>query len=124
MRKRYEMTRGDLEKLLEACEPQPYMVFGGMGPESQQERANRAWCELGNRMGFDGMSVESTRDGDRFFTADVLVEFSQDGNQRCAVRPGFVNLQESNAGFGDTDAAALADLERVEEAAKHAGEGI
>jgi hypothetical protein len=53
-----------------------------------------------------------------------LVEFSQDGTNRCAVRPGFVNYQESLAGFGDTDAEALRDLEKVEETEKHMGEGI
>ena len=42
------------------------------------------------------------------------VIFSQDGNQRQAVRPGFVDLQESLAGFGDTNDEALADLERQE----------
>ena len=31
----------------------------------------------------------------------------RDGNQWCAVGPGFKNLQESPAGFGDTPNAAL-----------------
>ena len=44
------------------------------------------------------------------------VRFYQDGTQRCAVRPDFVNLQESPAGFGDTDAEALAALEAAEKA--------
>jgi hypothetical protein len=42
------------------------------------------------------------------------VIYSQDGDKRCATRPGFVDLQESPAGFGETDAEALADLERNE----------
>lgn len=36
---------------------------------SQQERANEAWKKLGDRMGFDFMTVEPTRKGDRIFTA-------------------------------------------------------
>lgn len=124
MRKKYEMTDVDLKTLLEACRPVPYMVVGGMAPRSPQENANAAWCALGKRMGFDGMSVEPAGNGDRFFTAEALVQFSQDGDQRCATRPDFVNLQESHAGFGDTDEEALANLEAVEKAALCAGEGI
>jgi len=36
----------------------------------------------------------------------------KDGNQWCAVQPGFINLQESNAEFGDTPVAALTELAR------------
>lgn len=33
-----------------------------------------------------------------------------DGNAWCAVKPDFINLQESPAGFGDTREAAIAAL--------------
>lgn len=68
-RKRYEMTQDDLGKILEACKPVPYLVIGGIEPRSPQENANAAWAELGSRMGFDHMTVEPTREGDRVFTA-------------------------------------------------------
>lgn len=71
-RKQFEMTDADLEKLLEACKPVPYIIVGGSGPRSPQERANDAWAELGNRMGFNGMTVEPIPGlGDRFFSAEV-----------------------------------------------------
>lgn len=38
----------------------------------------------------------------------------RDGAQWCATRAGFVNVQESVAGFGDSPAAALAELEAAE----------
>lgn len=38
------------------------------------------------------------------------IRFVRDGNQWCAFMPGFVNLQESRAGFGDTQAQAEAAL--------------
>ncbi len=34
----------------------------------------------------------------------------RDGNAWCAVRPDFIDLQVSDAGFGDTRAAAIANL--------------
>ena len=37
----------------------------------------------------------------------------KDGSTWCAVRANFVNLQESDAGFGDTPAAARAALAAV-----------
>lgn len=38
------------------------------------------------------------------------IRFVRDGNMWCAFLPGFVNLQESDAGFGETQPAAEADL--------------
>lgn len=72
MRKEYEMTQAQLDKILDACKPVPYMVFGGVEPASPQENANRAWYALGKEMGFDPMTVRPTDKGDRFFTADSV----------------------------------------------------
>lgn len=71
MRKEFEMTESQLQTLLEACKPVPYMVFGGREPASPQENANRAWEALGREMGFDHMSVKPTGKGTRFFTAEA-----------------------------------------------------
>lgn len=70
MRKRFEMTEADLEVLKNASKPVVYIVIGGHPPSSPQENANRAWKELGDRMGFDFMTVQPTGEGDRFFTAE------------------------------------------------------
>lgn len=73
MRKEFEMTDEQHAKLLEACKPVPYMVFGGMAPPTPQENANAAWRALGAQMGFDGMSVEPVRGkGTKFFTAEAV----------------------------------------------------
>lgn len=71
MRKEYEMTQAQLDKILEACKSVPYMVFGGREPRSPQENANDAWKALGEQMGFDHMTVRPNGKGDRFFTADA-----------------------------------------------------
>lgn len=53
---------------------------------------------------------------------DITVEL--DGNAWCAKRHDFVNLQESLAGFGDTQVDAVKDLRRQEhDAAMVRGEG-
>lgn len=110
----YEMTQSDLDEIMTACAPVPYMVVGGHEPSSPQENANRAWANLGDKMGFDSTSVKPSRKGDRFFTAIPTVNLKMNGNQHCATRPDFVNLQESPAGFGDTKEDAIKDLERNE----------
>ena len=69
MRENYEMTEGDLAALLAACKPIP-LIATHCGPvRSAQERANAAWGALGDKMGFDGKTVQPTGKGDRFFSA-------------------------------------------------------
>lgn len=63
------MTEEDLRKILDACKPVPMIMLQCGAPSSPQENANRAWAELGERMGFDYMTVQPTGKGDRFFTA-------------------------------------------------------
>lgn len=58
MKKRFDMTEADLRRILDASKPTIYMVFGNQPPLSSQDNANAAWRELGDRMGFDGMSAE------------------------------------------------------------------
>lgn len=65
----YEMSKEDLEKLLEAMRPVICIKIGDYVPRSQQENANDAWRALGDKMGFDFMSVRPSEKGDRFFTA-------------------------------------------------------
>lgn len=69
-RRDYEMSETDLKGLLDAMKPVPYMIAGGMRPASQQENANAAWEALGNRMGFEHMTVRPNGKGDRFFSAE------------------------------------------------------
>ena len=46
-RQEYEMTEEDLQIILDACKPVPYMIIGGVAPRSPQENANAAWERLG-----------------------------------------------------------------------------
>jgi hypothetical protein len=75
MKREYEMTQDQLETILRkirVAQSTPVMLIGGVGPESPQEAANRAWCDLGREMGFKGMTVEPSNKGLRFFTAEPV----------------------------------------------------
>lgn len=77
MRREYEMTEADLKVLLDACKPTPVMYLSGGMPlyDSPQENANRAWRTLGEKMGFNGMTVRPIKGkGMRFFTAESTEE--------------------------------------------------
>lgn len=73
MRKEFMMTKEQLDKLLDACKPVPYMVVGGIAPRSSQENANAAWARLGEEMGFEPMSVRPVSGkGMEVFTAEAV----------------------------------------------------
>jgi hypothetical protein len=71
-RRDYEMSQTDLDTLLLASRPVPYIVVGGIGPDGPQTNANSAWRALGKRMGFEWMTVLPSDKGERFFTAIPL----------------------------------------------------
>lgn len=79
-RKEYELTTAQFDKLLEACRSTPAIMLQCGPPSSPQENANRAWCALGTELGFDGMTVEPSSKGRRFFTA-VPVDVSAAGER-------------------------------------------
>lgn len=73
MRREFELTPEQFQKILDASQPVPYMVISGHEPASRQERANAAWESLGKELGFKHMTVEPVpRKGARFFTAEVV----------------------------------------------------
>ena len=76
----YEMSEKDLKEILDSCKPVPCISFNGMNNafSSPQENANRAWKKLGDKMGFDSMTVRPDNKGQRFFTAIP----SETGQQR------------------------------------------
>lgn len=72
-RREYEMSEDDLKALLDACKPVPLIAIHTGMPASRQENANRAWQQLGHKMGFNYLTVQPVRGKDqRFFTAEPL----------------------------------------------------
>jgi hypothetical protein len=70
-RKKYELTTAQFDKLIEACRPVPAIMLQCGPLSSPQDNANRAWCALGDELGFDGMTVQPSEKGQRFFTAEA-----------------------------------------------------
>jgi hypothetical protein len=83
-RTEYEMTDDDLQKILEACKPTVVMKIGNYVGASPQENANRAWASLGEKMGFDYMTVRPIPGkGERYFSA-VPSETAEQKTERLA----------------------------------------
>lgn len=110
MRLNYEMTQEDLDKILNSCKPVAMIALQCGTPRSPQENANAAWKELGSRMYFEPFSVQPTGKGNRFFSAETTIKVFRDGNAWCAVFPDFIDLQVSDAAFGDTAEEAAKKL--------------
>jgi molybdopterin biosynthesis enzyme len=74
-RQNYTMTPDDFEKLISTIEAarktSGMWLSGGQPMSSVQEAANGAWCELGRRMGFNGMTV---RPGESRFQFSAVPE--------------------------------------------------
>lgn len=63
------MTQSDLDEIIKASKPTPMIALQCGAPTTPQANANAAWKLLGDKMGFDHMTVEPTGKGDRFFKA-------------------------------------------------------
>ena len=71
--KQYELSQEQLNRILEASKPVPYIIFGGYVPESPQEKANRVWRALGKEMGFDWKTVRPiSKETENIFQAEPL----------------------------------------------------
>jgi len=91
--------------------PVPMIMLQCLSPSSPQENANRAWKALGAKMHFNHMTVRPNGKGDRFFSAEPeKPHVKKDGNVWCAHWSDFINLQESDAAFGDTPEEAISKL--------------
>lgn len=74
MRQEFEITKKQLNELLDACKPTPVMYLSGGTPmfNSPQENANYAWKKLAKELGFKWDSVRPiSGKGQRFFTAEA-----------------------------------------------------
>lgn len=73
MRKEFEITQEQLDKLMDASRPTLAIALQCGPAPSVQENANNAWHALGKELGFDSTTVQPCGKGHRFFTATVVV---------------------------------------------------
>ena len=73
MKKEFKLNEKQLKKLLDAMKPTPVMKIGSyVSGLDRQERANNAWEELGEELGFDYMTVKpASGKGMEYFTAET-----------------------------------------------------
>ncbi len=69
-RKKFRMSDEDHDTLMAACTSTPaIMLHIGGGPPTPQENANAAWAALGEKMGFQHMTVRPNGNDTHNFTA-------------------------------------------------------
>jgi hypothetical protein len=66
----FQLNPKQLERLLAACKPVPYLVVNDIEPTSPREKAIGVWQELGKEMGFEWSSAQAVPGKDQsFFSA-------------------------------------------------------
>ena len=70
----FEMTKEQLDEIMDACKPVPMIMLQCGTPRSPQENSNAAWKRLGAKMGFKHMTVRPNGKGDRCFSAEKADE--------------------------------------------------
>lgn len=71
MIKGFEMEQSDLDALMNAFKSAPLVAINCGEAMSQQERANNAWKNLGDKMGFNHMTVKPNGSDPKRFYAEV-----------------------------------------------------
>jgi hypothetical protein len=72
MRKEFELTDEQLDKLYNASKPTMCIMIGNYIPRTPQENANLAWQILGNELGFIWDTAKPVEGkGNKYFTAEV-----------------------------------------------------
>ena len=69
----YRLTDEEFNRLMEASKPVPYMVIGGVEPESPYDKAKRVWLDVASRVHCDIDSIGPANTGNnRDFMAAPL----------------------------------------------------
>lgn len=82
-RKLFTMAQADLDAIIariDRARNTPLIMLQTGMPKSVQEVANDAWCELGERMGFDGMTVNPAGLDQLEFYAEPVAETQEAGD--------------------------------------------
>lgn len=74
MKKEFKLLQEDIDYILSKCKSSPMIALNVSNPKSAQEKANDAWCEIGKKYGFDGMSVEPVAGKSNLFIIAEVIE--------------------------------------------------
>ena len=70
--KNFEMTEQELYELMSASKPVAMIALQCGQPSSPQENANEAWRKLGEKYGFNHMTVQPRGSSKRCFSAELV----------------------------------------------------
>lgn len=62
--KNYRLTHEELAEIIEASKPVPYMVIGGVEPQSPRDKVMAIWRRVAERVGCDVDSIDKGTTGD------------------------------------------------------------
>ena len=68
----FEMTEEELDELMSASKPVVMIALQCGQPSSPQENANAAWRRLGEKYGFNHMTVQPRGGSKRCFSAEPV----------------------------------------------------
>lgn len=69
----YRLTDEELNELIAATQPVPYLVIGGFAPESPTEKSMRIWTRVAKRVGCQVETIDAADTGDQHdFIAEPL----------------------------------------------------
>ncbi len=66
----YKLTEDEFAQLMEASKPVPYMVIGGVEPQSPRDKSMRIWERVAARVGCDMNSIQPNGADPRDFKAN------------------------------------------------------
>lgn len=70
----FTITEEEMQMVLDASKPVPYMVLGGMEPSSPRENANRAWQAIGRTYGVEWDSIRPVDEAARIMSGTPVSE--------------------------------------------------
>jgi hypothetical protein len=118
-RKRAELAKEIYARLAERA-PKGYANLSGHVALNLAERAPRCGYDMGGECAVDKDERAPSPSGD--WNRNPAIRIIADGDQFCAILANFVNLQESQSGWGATPQEALAALQSKGYDSLHAGE--
>jgi len=68
----FTLTEDEMQSVLDASKPVPYLVIGGIPPRSQQEQANSAWQKIAEAHSVKWDTIRPINEATRLMSGEAL----------------------------------------------------